>query len=332
MPENYFVYGEEEYMVQAKVRELKAKFGDPEAWNLERLESWADLQDRLLTQSMFAESRLFICRYQVFERDKPDLGQAEQILSGHANVLIIYANSKPDKRTNIFKLITRVSTVCEVQAPKGHELQRWLQKRAVELGGELEREAAVELIYLAGTDMLSLENELIKLINYDKKITPANVRVLATPPGASAVARWTRWFRAAQPTMLWWKNCTDGGRRNRTCCTCWPGSTDCSFGSCFTKRGGTAAPKSKRSCPCILTPSRSSMPKQAVSPSGNAPGACSTWPRQTICSKRDRVRACPCSKLWWPSWQKNNPDYRAGFIFTILQPVWTCAGLLYSYG
>lgn len=180
MPENYFVYGEEEYMVQAKVRELKAKFGDPEAWNLERLESWADLQDRLLTQSMFAESRLFICRYQVFERDKPDLGQAEQILSGHANVLIIYANSKPDKRTNIFKLITRVSTVCEVQAPKGHELQRWLQKRAVELGGELEREAAVELIYLAGTDMLSLENELIKLINYDKKITPVNVRVLAT--------------------------------------------------------------------------------------------------------------------------------------------------------
>ena len=51
MPENYFVYGEEEYMVQAKVRELKAKFGDPEAWNLERLES-PQTQDRLLTQSM----------------------------------------------------------------------------------------------------------------------------------------------------------------------------------------------------------------------------------------------------------------------------------------
>ena len=329
MPENYFVYGEEEYMVQAKVRELKAKFGDPEAWNLERLESWADLQDRLLTQSMFAESRLFICRYQVFERDKPDLGQAEQILSGHANVLIIYANSKPDKRTNIFKLITRVSTVCEVQAPKGHELQRWLQKRAVELGGELEREAAVELIYLAGTDMLSLENELIKLINYDKKITPANVRVLATRSMNvsifdlvdSVVGDSNRPWHGGRTVAM--------GAAEPYCCTCWPGDTELSFGSCFTKR--VRQRQIQKSChaslrlpeaPCWL----------AVSPSGNAPGACSTWPRQTICSKRDRVRACPCSKLWWPSWQKNNPDYRAGFIFTILQPVWTCAGLLYSYG
>lgn len=179
MAENYFVYGEEEYLVQAKVRELIAEFGGSETWNIERLESWVDLSNRLLTQSMFAEARIFTCQYQVMERDRPDPSQAEQILAHHANILIFYAVSKPDRRTNIFKLINKVCTVHEVQAPKGPELQRWLLNKAKELGGEMDREAAAELIYLAGSDMLSLENELSKLVNYDPKITLANVRALA---------------------------------------------------------------------------------------------------------------------------------------------------------
>lgn len=179
MPKNYFIYGDEEYLVETKVKELKRKYGNGENWNVETLESWSDLQDKLLTQSMFALERVFICATQVLERDKPDIGQVESLLSQHANVLVFYAKSRPDKRTQIYKLLVKMCTVWEVQAPKGGDLQRWLQKKAEELGGHMGNEAAGELIYLAGSDMMTLESEVIKLINYDSDISVANVRALA---------------------------------------------------------------------------------------------------------------------------------------------------------
>ncbi len=69
--------------------------------------------------------------------------------------------------------------VWEVQSPKGAELQRWVVKKTEEGGGKIGHEAAAELIYLVGSDMRALANEIAKLINYDANITVANVRALA---------------------------------------------------------------------------------------------------------------------------------------------------------
>lgn len=180
MKNNYFVHGEEDYLVQAKVNELRDKFSDSVIWAVERLDTWSDYLEKLLTQAMFSKRRVFISDYIVLEQAKPNIQQAEQILSAHNNILIIYAKSRPDKRTQLYKLLDKVSTVYMVQAPRGAELNRWLQKRARELGAEaMTDEAAVELIYRAGSDMFSLENELIKLIHYDKKISVTNIRALA---------------------------------------------------------------------------------------------------------------------------------------------------------
>lgn len=179
MPINYFVHGDEEYLVEKRVQELQRKYDDGERWNVETLESWSDLQDKLLTQSMFASARVFICAIQVLEREKPDIDQVESLLSRHANILVFYAKSRPDKRTQLFKLLTKMCTVWEVKAPKGSELQRWVQQKAEESGGHASHEAAGELIYQAGTDMMTLESEVIKLINYDADISVDNVRILA---------------------------------------------------------------------------------------------------------------------------------------------------------
>jgi len=135
----------------------------------------------MFTQAMFSEQRVFVIDYALLEAAKPDVAELEQTLAGHGNVLIIYTKTKPDKRTQLFKAVTKLAATEMVSPPRGADLQRWLLNRAKELGAtSMASQAAAELIFLSGTNMLALENELIKVINYNSAVTIDSIRALAT--------------------------------------------------------------------------------------------------------------------------------------------------------
>lgn len=180
MAENYFVYGEEDFLVNEKIAELCQRFEARESWDTETLESWEDVQDKLSTQAMFCEQRIFIFNYEEVIKTKPDPGRVKGILAEHGNVFIMYLKGKPDKRLQLYKITTSVSKVIEVFAPKGDELRQWLVGKAKSMGAtRIDSRTAELLIYLNGTNMRSLENELIKLINYNPEITVESVKLLA---------------------------------------------------------------------------------------------------------------------------------------------------------
>ena len=178
MTDNFFVHGEEEYLVDVKVNELCSRFSDD--WT-EKLDSWEDMQAKLCTLAMFADRRIFIMDYDDLARAKPEPSQLKRVLEEHPNVLILISKTKPDKRTQVFKTVKTAAKNIEVHAPRGSELQQWVINRGMELGAsKVESRAAAELIFLAGSNMLSLENELNKLISYAPIVTVENVRLLAT--------------------------------------------------------------------------------------------------------------------------------------------------------
>jgi DNA polymerase-3 subunit delta len=180
MADNYFVFGEEEYLVTAKVNELCSRHSTDSSWEVERIGNWEDGQGKLATMAMFAQRRIFILELDELIRAKPEPTHVETALAGHSNVLIVYCKSKPDKRTRIFKVLKEWAKNIELTAPKGSELQQWVSNKAFELGAkEIDPRGAAELIYLAGSNMLLLENELNKLISYDPKISVENVRKFA---------------------------------------------------------------------------------------------------------------------------------------------------------
>lgn len=180
MAENYLIIGEEEFLVDAKVKELVQKYGGQDEWSLERLSGWNETREKLLDMPMFSGPRVFLLEYQALAEEKPDPSQAGELLTAHENVLIIYTRNKLDKRSRLFKEISKHAKLIEVVAPKRHELTKWVIHRGTELGAtKFEGGAAEELIYLAGTNMLILDNELGKLINYSPEISVDNVRKLA---------------------------------------------------------------------------------------------------------------------------------------------------------
>ncbi|HBI56089.1 MAG TPA: DNA polymerase III subunit delta [Firmicutes bacterium] len=180
MAENYLIIGEEDYLVDAKVKELAHKSGGRDDWSLERLSGWIETREKLLDMPMFSGPRVFLLEYDALAQGKPEPKQAGELLACHENVLIIYTRNKLDKRSRLYKEISKNAKLIEVIAPKRHELTKWVVHRGTELGAaKFERGAADNLIFLAGTDMLVLDNELRKLINYSPEISIENVRKLA---------------------------------------------------------------------------------------------------------------------------------------------------------
>lgn len=180
MAENYLIIGEEDFLVDAKVKEFVQKFGGQDDWSLERLSGWNETREKLLDMPMFSGPRVFLLEYEALAEAKPDPSQAGELLAGHENVLIIYTRNKLDKRSRLFKEISKNAKLIEVVAPKRHELTKWVIHRGTELGAtKFEGGAPENLIYLAGTNMLVLDNELRKLISYSPEISVENVRKLA---------------------------------------------------------------------------------------------------------------------------------------------------------
>lgn len=180
MAENYFVLGEEEFLVDAKVKELIRRHGGEDEWSLESVSSWEELRERLLDTPMFSESRVFLLEYLDLSASKPDPVQVGELLACHENVLIIYTRGKVDKRTGLYKKLSTSARLIEVVPPKGQELTRWVLKRGAELGAtKFDSNAAGTLVYLAGTNLLALDNELQKLINFNPEISVETVQKLA---------------------------------------------------------------------------------------------------------------------------------------------------------
>lgn len=180
MAENYFIVGEEDFLVEAKVQETVKKFSGQDDWSLERLSGWHETKAKLLNTPLFAEQRIFLLEYEALAEDKPEPSQVSKLLPRHDNILIIYSRSKLDQRTRLYKEVSKNAKLIPVIAPKRYELTKWVLQRGKELGAtKFEREAAENLIFLSGANMLVLDNELRKLINYRPEISIENVQKLA---------------------------------------------------------------------------------------------------------------------------------------------------------
>jgi len=179
MADNYLIYGDDEFLIQRKVRELAIQHAGQDSWDVEKIETWPDLQDKLFNLGMFAERRVFQASYEVLAA-APSLDSLGAMLESHDNVLIISAYRKPDKRSHYYKKISSLARVLELNAPKGSELVQWLVKRGAELGArKMDYRAGELLLYLAGPNMMLLENELQKLIAYNPIVDEDSVGKLA---------------------------------------------------------------------------------------------------------------------------------------------------------
>ena len=181
-----YLYGDNSFGISRQARLLKQKYLDstgPEG-DLESIDvaekGINTLLGGLSVMPMFVSSRLILASN--LAKAKPTSEQIDEIISSTAestNLVII--DPKPDKRTVMYKKLSKLKGAKEFKNLMGGELIRWVTSEAKGRGAEITTADAKYLADKVGEDQWTLNNEIDKLSNYNHKITKATIDELAVP-------------------------------------------------------------------------------------------------------------------------------------------------------
>jgi len=195
----YFLHGPEIFLKQeALARIRQTVFGDEAedqiTWNLTQLEagssSLREILDAARTLPMLGRHRLVIVK----EAEKlkgPDPEPLKEYLSNPEPtccLVFITAGGKPDLRRSLFRLLNTSSTSVEFKSMSPAMAKRWLCEKVKEAGATIDEEALALMEIHLGTDLLRIQQELQKVLEYlhpEKHISP---RALEETMGSGVTA------------------------------------------------------------------------------------------------------------------------------------------------
>lgn len=197
MPERcYILYGQERYLREHYARELrKAVLGsDDDPFNLRQYEGknldLTELSEAVDAYPSFAERTMIEVRdYDLFQGAEEERKQLISILNElpeYCCLVFLYdtLEYKADKRKkNLYEAIRSCAVSVEFPVQGQSELVRWVIRRFAAQKKEITRDDAAYLIFLCGSLMEGLINEIGKIAVYakDSRITREDIDAAAVP-------------------------------------------------------------------------------------------------------------------------------------------------------
>ena len=197
MPERcYILYGQERYLREHYARELrKAVLGsDDDPFNLRQYEGknldLTELSEAVDAYPSFAERTMIEVRdYDLFQGAEEERKQLISILNElpeYCCLVFLYdtLEFKADKRKkNLYETIRSCAVSVEFPVQGQSELVRWVIRRFAAQKKEITRDDAAYLIFLCGSLMEGLINEIGKIAVYakDSRITREDIDAAAVP-------------------------------------------------------------------------------------------------------------------------------------------------------
>ena len=170
----YIISGEESYLKEYYLRELRQKVIDPTFADFNMIEfEGKSLTPEQLTEAVdsypaMSEKKLIIITD--FDLFKPPAGFSDFLpgllgdLPDYVCLVFYYdvLDGKPDKRTKLYKVLEKSACFAEFAHQEERELVAWLERRARALQCSIAPEEAAYLIFLCGNSMTNLAGELDK--------------------------------------------------------------------------------------------------------------------------------------------------------------------------
>ncbi len=136
-----------------------------------------DLKEEMLSYSMFSEKKLIIINNLLSnQKNKEDFLSQIDLFKKSENILILVEENEV-----LGKIIDDFDKVNKFDLLNGLKLKDWIKKKVVSLESEIEEEAINKIIEYVGGDLWQINNELMKLSSYSKKITSDNVSKMVRP-------------------------------------------------------------------------------------------------------------------------------------------------------
>lgn len=175
--------GENRFALQQELRRIVDSFvAEHTDMALEQIDGeeaeFDRIREALQSMPFLASKKLVVMRAP--GANKQFMESAEQLLTDLSEVIdVVIVEPKPDKRTSYYKYLKKHTDLKEFNELDIPQLSKWLVAVAKEAEGTLSTTDANYLVIRVGTNQLTLQNELQKLLNYDKKITRESIDLLS---------------------------------------------------------------------------------------------------------------------------------------------------------
>ena len=181
-PRFYLFYGSEKYMIAQMKNQLKKALVSPEdTMNYSYFEGKkADVEEiaeLAKTLPFFNDHRLIILEDTGLGK-KTNEDFLEQLKECADTTVMIFIEDDADKRSKIYKFLSKEGHAVSFEPAKDAELIRWLQSLLKKEGKQMSSSVIRSFLNRCGSDMFTLKNELEKLISYTGERQDITIRDL----------------------------------------------------------------------------------------------------------------------------------------------------------
>ncbi len=179
----YLVYGEEAYLREDIKKNLMGVLGkDLNDMNVNRFSgeelSQENLLDLIQTLPFFAAYRLILVENSGLFKSGAQQALIDYVTAPSDTVHIVFVETQVDKRSRLFKAVSKSGFCVPCDGLPQDALVRWAGGQLVKAGRRVREQTVTYLISRVGEDMLLLQQELNKLMDYTKpnqEVRPADV-------------------------------------------------------------------------------------------------------------------------------------------------------------
>ncbi|WP_216696718.1 DNA polymerase III subunit delta [Anaerostipes faecalis] len=169
-PKFYLFYGSEKYMVSQMKEQLKnALVSKEDTMNYSYFEGKntdsLEVAELAKTLPFFSDHRLIILD-QTGLGKKTDDKFLEQLKECADTTVMIFVEDDVDKRSKIYKYLSKEGHVVSFEAASDKDLAKWIQSLLKREQKQMSSPVLRSFLYRCGSDMFTLKNELEKLVSY----------------------------------------------------------------------------------------------------------------------------------------------------------------------
>lgn len=191
----YLLYGEEEYLKKSYKGQLVQAIAGTDTMNTLILDGKGTdavtVRDFLVTMPFFAEYRLAVLSDTGLFASSAD-EWVEVVSQLPETAVLLFDETKVDKRSRLYKAVSKCGYACELKKPSENELMRWTVQILKRDGKVITQPVCEALLMRAGDNMENLRAQLEKLICYlgeRPEVTMEDVDAVCTEQAASQVFR-----------------------------------------------------------------------------------------------------------------------------------------------
>ncbi|MCI5863282.1 MAG: DNA polymerase III subunit delta [Lachnospiraceae bacterium] len=164
----YLLYGDEQYLKTACLRQLRQAIVGEDAMNLSEYTDKVDVKELISvagTLPFFADRRLIVLnRVSLFKNNNDEINELMDNIPSYLTVVIVEDNV--DKRKTLYKIINKKGYICEISRLSDGDLTKWAVKKLSDTGFKIRGSTVSHLLSRTGNDMNNIDNELEKIISY----------------------------------------------------------------------------------------------------------------------------------------------------------------------